>query len=241
MKQHSAISRFRFLILSFIFIAFTFETWAQSSGNSSDGGGQTPTFHMTGDAHLLSNFVRRGLTQTTQDPALQGSFWFNFGPQFRLGLWGSNVRYKGESAHLNLQLAGDIKVTFSANSSLSLRFADEQYFDAEQRKGTITGLILQTFDLKTTFESLSNWEGTGDSASYYNFLYKFKLGSTWELDAKLGYVDVKSDDYNSFIEGGADLIYVGQQIQGILGLNYATENYFSRGGTQFFVGARTSF
>ena len=53
-----------------------------------------PNYRLNGTATLSSNFVEKGLTQTKGDPGLQSEFWFNFGSQFRMGLWGANVRYE---------------------------------------------------------------------------------------------------------------------------------------------------
>lgn len=225
--------------ISIISLSFTAPALAQTPPGPEAG--QIPTFHMTGDVGLLSNYINRGLTYTDQDPALQGSFWFNFGSQFRLGVWGSNVNFADESTHFNLHLNADIRVVFSPNSNLTLRFTDEQYFDSSLRRGRITGIVLNTFNLKTTIETLTNWEGTGEGATYYNFRYKWEFNPAFYTEASLGYSQVKSADFSSYFDGGGYINYKGGQILWMTGLTYAAEESLGRGGLQFVLGAKTEF
>ena len=87
----------------------------------------SPSYKLEGNAQLASNFVSRGLTQTNKDPGLQSAFWFNFGPQFRLGIWGSNVHYEGIDSHIWIRLNGDIKIDFSANANLVMKYSNNNY------------------------------------------------------------------------------------------------------------------
>ncbi|HRO67024.1 MAG TPA: hypothetical protein PL182_05630, partial [Pseudobdellovibrionaceae bacterium] len=98
------------IALTLIFSVFSLPVAAQTNNAA--------TYRLDGLVSLMSNFVESGLTQTDNDPALQGSFWFNFGPQFRMGLWGGNVSYDGQDSHFLLKLNAELKVDFSQDSNM---------------------------------------------------------------------------------------------------------------------------
>jgi len=66
---------------------------------------------------LTSNYVWRGVTQTAEDPAIQGGFDFAHGSGFYLGTWGSNVDFgndavtsaNGDGATMELDIYGGYK------------------------------------------------------------------------------------------------------------------------------------
>lgn len=155
-----------------------------------------PTFKMTGDVSLLSHYIEYGLSQSDKSPALQGSFWFNFGPQFRLGLWGSNTNYSSGNDHFNLRLNADVKVSFSSYSSAVITYSDSKYFKAGDRNGNIVGLHLNFADFTVTYDRLSNWEGTRSSSSRYSLGKVSHIWNGWDWTNEAGYntPDVSSID-----------------------------------------------
>lgn len=73
---------------------------------------QDSPWTVTGSVALTSNYVFRGLTQTREDPAIQGGATISHSSGFYVGLWGSNVDFgDGES---------DIETDFFAGYGFSL-------------------------------------------------------------------------------------------------------------------------
>jgi len=166
--------------IGFIIILFDL-CGAHAAENSS------PTFKMTGDVSLLSHYVEYGLSQSDKSPALQGSFWFNFGPQFRLGLWGSNTNFKNSDDHFNLRINGDIKINFSTMNSATIAYSESQYLKSGDRNGNILGLHFNFGDFKVLYDHMSNWEGTKHSSSRYAFGLVSHIWNGWEWENEAGY------------------------------------------------------
>lgn len=74
---------------------------------------------LTANVGLYSQYVFRGLTQTNEDPALQGGFDYAHSSGFYLGVWGSNVSWLKE----NLTPSTGIPAgTYKSGGSLELDF-----------------------------------------------------------------------------------------------------------------------
>lgn len=56
-----------------------------------------PPFTLTANVGLYSQYVFRGLTQTNEDPAIQGGFDFTHSSGFYLGTWASNISWLKEN------------------------------------------------------------------------------------------------------------------------------------------------
>lgn len=162
------------------FVAISFKAYA---GN----GDASPTFQLSGDVSLLSHYVENGLSQSNHSPALQGSFWFNFGPQFRLGLWGSNTNYENSDDHFNLRFNGDIKVDFSSNVNAILGYSHSQFYNGGDRNGSIISLDINFWNYRVTYDKYSNWEGTELESSRFAFGALFPVFGNWQWDNEIGY------------------------------------------------------
>ncbi|MCB1661197.1 MAG: hypothetical protein H6995_14330 [Pseudomonadales bacterium] len=78
-------------------------------------------FSLSGNIALTTDYLYRGLSQTTGDPALQGGFDLTHDSGFYLGIWGSNVDfadsleldyYAGYSAEINEDFSYDVGVLY---------------------------------------------------------------------------------------------------------------------------------
>lgn len=86
------------------------------SGTSGDSG-----ISLSANISLATDYLYRGLSQTTGDPALQGGFDLTHDSGFYLGIWGSNVDfadsleidyYGGYSGAVNEQVSFDVGVIY---------------------------------------------------------------------------------------------------------------------------------
>lgn len=159
-----------------------------------------PTFKLEGEAALSTNSVEYGITQTDKDPSLHGSFWFNWGPQFRLGVWGGNVNFAGDEAHFLLKARAELNVNFSENASAALRFSNHSYFKRGTRDGTVIGLHLNLFRYGVVYEQISNFMGTEDSAQYVAFSKTWDVFQTWKWENQIGYVMLSSNNLTSYFD-----------------------------------------
>lgn len=203
----------------------------------------TPTFRMTGDIALLSNYIDHGLTQTNKDPSLQGAFSFNFGPQFKLGVWGSNVNYQGPE-HFLLKLNAELKVAFSSTSDAKLGYYDNRYFKTTTRDGSTLYLTVNTYGYKFRFESNTNWEGTNLATTYYAIGKVFDINTNWKWDNEVGYSILNSKTYADYFDARTVAIYKGgSNVMYHLGLTASSNpgQFNGTGDIMPYVGAAVSF
>lgn len=174
--------------------------WAQSLEDEFRSSTSAPTFKMTGEVGLLSHYVKNGLSQSNKDPALQGSFWFNFGPQFRMGVWGSNVNYEGGNDHFNLNLNADLKITFNQTSNMIIKYTVANYYKSGDRNGNILGFNLNFSNYRITYDNESNWEGTKERSTRFGLGMHKEVFGDWRWDNEIGYSAPKVDSVTSYFD-----------------------------------------
>lgn len=185
---------------AFLFIAFPFLLQAQE--------GPARTSPIAGEAELMSHFVERGLSHSDKDPALQASFWFNFGPQFRAGIGGTNVGYQGSDSRFLLKYNADIKIDFTDNINLTIDVSNHNYYKPETRNGWVYALRFRLYEVwRLKYESLTNWEATQTAANHISLTYDYLLSERWKAPVQFGYTMVSADApaYKSYFDlrGGA--------------------------------------
>lgn len=183
----------RFRIFAFLLSAFAVSAHAAESTDSNNA-----SFKMEGEASLMSNYVEYGLTHTDKDPALQGKYLFNFGPQFRMGVWGSNIAYEGSDTHFLLRINADIVVTFSKDSSMTIKVMDEHFFKPETRNGMISGLHFNFYGYGIRYEQINNFEGTEEAATSYAFTKTWDVWQTWHWENLIGYMMLDSSTLTNY-------------------------------------------
>lgn len=75
--------------------------------------------NITGSVGLFSDYSYRGVSQTTRDPAIQGSLEYAFPKlndwaELYIGVWGSNVRFS--DAHIEIDITPGVRGSFGALS-----------------------------------------------------------------------------------------------------------------------------
>lgn len=73
----------------------------------------------TSNVGLYSQYVFRGLTQTNEEPALQGGFDYSHSSGFYLGVWGSNISWLKEN---NTSSSTSVGGTYKTGGNLELDF-----------------------------------------------------------------------------------------------------------------------
>ena len=77
-----------------------------------------PSYTLTGNFGIFSQYIFRGLTQTNHQPALQGGFDWAHESGFYLGTWGSNISWLKENASTTAMTSG----LYGSGGSLELDF-----------------------------------------------------------------------------------------------------------------------
>lgn len=165
----------------------------------------SPSNTLSGDVRLLSQYVENGLSQSDKTPALQAEFLFNLGPQFRLGLWGSNTNYQDSEDRFNLRIKADIKVDISSQAHLLLCFNQSQYYNGGDRNGSMFGVHLNLQKARILYDSYSNWEGSKKRSLRYALGHNMDVGGSWKWDNELGYNSPTLSSIKPYFDGKTGL------------------------------------
>jgi len=189
---------------------------------------------VSGTLTLTSDYVFRGISQTSGSPALQGSFDYSNG-SFYAGVWGSNVDFPGSDETLELDLYAGFKPTLGP-VALDLgvigyfypgagdEVAEFDYYEAKA-VGSINPTESLTLGLGL-FYSPEFFGETGE-ALYYEGSASLALSEALAVKATYGVQDV--DDYgDSYTNWSLGATYAFQGFT--LGLTYTdTEDAFDLG------------
>lgn len=230
----------RFFPLFATFFLMATLSHAQTPGVTST----QPTYRLAGTAILASNFVEKGLTQTKGDPGLQTDFWFNFGSQFRMGLWGANVRYESTpTTHFWLKANADVKVDFSQNAKMNIVYSENKFFKSNHRSGNLVGLHFDFWGWKVIYDMESNWQGTGKNATYAGASTDTPIWGDYVWTNQGGYVMPKADGVTSFfdVRSGLGTKVKDFLLQGSVSYTTATGDFKEQGELAIILSATVAF
>lgn len=207
----------------------------------SEAGNTPPNLRLSGDVSLLSHYIEHGLSQSNYSPALQGSFWFNFGPQFRLGVWGSNTNYKNSDDNFNLRFGADINVNLSAISYLTLGYFKSNYYNGGDRTGELFELNIFVKDVRVLYEKTTNWEGSGKRGDRFGFGATSNVLNTWKWNNEIGYTTIDSDNLNNYFDfkSGLGTRWGALFFEGALTGTSESSQFDGRGDFFFILSAST--
>lgn len=204
-----------------------------------------PTYRFSGDAQLLSHFVDRGLSITDNNPALTASFLFNFGQQFRLGFWGSNIsNVTSSDDNLWLKFIADVKIEFSTDSTFLIYLLDDHYYKNNIRNGQSLGMNFDYKSYMSQLEWLRNYQGTGVGAMYLQLGKNFPLYRKILPRVSVGYMVQNSNGYLNYFNLKGTAIYtvtsVFEMESGITAVTNSTQ-FEGRGDPAFYFGIKLTY
>lgn len=233
-----------------LFVTFVVNGVAFAQNNNASKSTDNPG-KVFAEASLVTNSVERGVSQSDGSLALQTGFGYQWS-QFRLGLWGSNVKYPtavtpttipNSDDSLNLRLYGAYKFIISQNADLTVKYALNKYFKTGTRDGAITSVDLQMFTYHVTYESLENWEGSGVASIRYGFGKEFKFYWDTIIDVNAGYSDNVDTGFSNAGDLRASWKYKYADI--LWGLTFtahsAGKEYDSRGAPSVYASIGVNF
>ena len=161
------------------------------------------TSNLSWNLTLTSDYVFRGISQTSENPALQGGLDYAFGESgFYTGVWASNVDFD-DSDGPNIELDGTAGwgMSLSDDWSLDLHFVRYFYFGENSAYGSIDYneyFISTSFREMLTFTAAyaDDYSNSGVSSQYYAVDGSWDVGHEFNLSAGLG--------YSKFSEGTGD-------------------------------------
>lgn len=146
---------------------------------------------VTGTVTAISDYDFRGITQTSQDPALQGSVDFAHDSGFYAGAWASNVDF-GDCCDENVEvdLYGGYRGGETVTYDVGLVYYAYPGADDIDYTEIYAGLGWNWLSGKIWYSP--DYVNAGDSAMYY------EANGTWELPANFGataHVGYSDGDY----------------------------------------------
>ncbi len=152
---------------------------------------------------LTSDYIWRGVTQTMEDPAIQGGFDLNHASGFYVGTWGSNVRFVEEGApsdgaNVELDLYAGFGGSLANGVAYDLRYTRFLYpngTDLDFGEFQVSG----TFKDVTLLYAFSPDVGAVDTNTHYVELgYKYALPNDFSLGVNAGYYSFDDDGFEDY-------------------------------------------
>jgi len=176
---------------------------------------------VTGTVTAVSDYNWRGITQTSQDPALQASIDFAHDSGFYAGAWGSNVDF-GDCCDENVEI--DIYAGFGGGETVTWDAGIIYYTypgaDDIDFPEIYAGLGWNWLSGKVSYSN--DFGNSGESAFYYEANAEFELPANFGASAHFGYSDGDAIDEfyeDSYMDWSVGLTYTLGHFD--LGLKYA--------------------
>lgn len=177
---------------------------------------------LTGNLGFFSDYAFRGVSQTDEDPAIQGGFDYAHSSGFYLGTWGSNVEFGDANMEWDVYGGYNGKITEDLGYTVGLL----QYFypdlsDADTLEVN-AGVSYKWFGLKASY-SVTDYFGAPDSDGtiYWDASFNYELPAAYMLGLHYGYTtgEGAQDDYADWKLG------VSKEFAGFnVGLAYVATN-----------------
>ena len=160
---------------------------------------------ITANGAVTNNYIWRGLTQTTNEPAVQGGLDYGHESGFYIGTWVSNVQYASDDVFsyehdVYFGFAGGDDITYDVGW-LYYNYDDEAEFDFHELYGSIgyEGFSLTAYILTGTEADEIGDQDFGFGSTYYvSADYGWELSNGLGLSVHAGYHD---GDFNEAFNG----------------------------------------
>jgi len=172
----------------------------------------------TGNVGVVTDYIFRGVSQSQQNPALQGGFDYSHSSGFYVGTWGSNVswvqtgNYKDNNS-LELDVYGGYKGTAGPIGYdvgvLQYYYPGDVVAPAKNTDSTevYVGLSWEFLTLKyyhTVSSHLFGWTGVAgektNGSGYVDLSAAYDLGNGWGVAAHVGNQTIKNNAPASYMD-----------------------------------------
>lgn len=155
-----------------------------------------------------SDYIFRGVSQTDQDPAIQGSLDIGHSSGFYAGVWASNVDFDTEGDGINTEIDYYVGWTFALPADMELDLQAVRYTYPGSNSGFGIDYneylaALSFFEYFTaTFGYTDDYVNSDENAFYYHLGGEFPIGDTgFSIVAGAAYNDIEKatgDNYSDF-------------------------------------------
>lgn len=166
---------------------------------------------------LTTDYVFRGLSQTKEDPAIQGSFDYQHPVGVYLGVWASNVDESVSKGNIEIDYYGGFKKELLKDFSLDLRIIyysypgggnspEPDYIEGHVGLSYVFAKLPTEPTIAIGYNYSPNTAGEDGDAHYVNGILDLALPYRFGLGFEVGYQDVEGDKTtgNNMGEGGGD-------------------------------------
>jgi uncharacterized protein (TIGR02001 family) len=192
------------LALSFAFFALPLTAMAQDATPTSD-----PAQETTADAPAASNFswnaaitndyVFRGVSQSDEDPALQGGIDYAFGDSgVYVGAWGSNVDFGRDGPDLEVDAYIGYTTDFADKWNVDVSVLRYNYIGSRDGYGSIDyneliGKVSYNKMFTGVIAYANDYANTDHKGLYYGLEGAFDVGNDTSLNTTVGYTVIDGD------------------------------------------------
>jgi uncharacterized protein (TIGR02001 family) len=179
----------------------------------------------SGSAAITTDYRFRGVTQTLADPAVQVGFQLDHSTGLYAGVWGSNVDFGEDSAHLEIDPYIGYAKTFENLPGAPTLDVGVWYYGYPGYSETnfieyyaglgFESLAVEGDSLSTSIAYSNDWLGAGYNSWYYGVGYTIPFGSTGlSAVTSVGYSDFEKDYNDNYWDWKAGLAYDFKSIDG---------------------------
>jgi len=171
---------------------------------------------LSGNLSGVSDYLFRGLSQTSQDPALQGGFEYGSADSWYVGAWASNVSWLSDLSSPDLPISNSLEVDVYAGWRIPLNDAWKldigaytYYYPGDYAHGITrpyttegyVGLLWSFFSLKYS-HAFTNTFGFADSkhSDYLDLSGNWEFTPSWVLNGHVGHQRIKNVDDASYTD-----------------------------------------
>ncbi len=155
---------------------------------------------------LVSEYRFRGISQSNEDPAIQGGFDYAFENGFYVGTWGSSVDFDSDfdfSGSLELDLYGGWGTDIGENSSIDVGYIYYAYPGDQGADGNYQEIYFNYGwkDLSLGVAYSDDYYGSSGKFWYLQANYDWSFAENWVLSLHAGYNDFDEDVFLSSDKG----------------------------------------
>lgn len=155
-------------------------------------------FEIAGNVTLATDYVFRGVSQTSEKGAIQGGFDAGFDNGVYVGTWASNVDFGDE---VTTEMDYYFGYAFDVAEGVNLDFTYIYFLYAGQESALnysefVAALSVADFGFSIVFSP--DYFGSDESAIVYNVDYSVAVNDTTSVDFHIGYTDGDAETFGSF-------------------------------------------
>ncbi len=161
--------------------------------------------NLSGNLAWVSNYMFRGISQTRNLPALQGSLTYSFPYGIYANAWGSNVRFVGSPATVEMDTILGVRNTIGENFAYDISGARYNYPGAKDLNYNELNTVFNYYFLQAGYSYSANEYNSHTTGQYYQGGVNYDIPSNYifgvdgvNILALFGHFSLKQPAGNSY-------------------------------------------